>query len=113
MMSSKPNTGEDDDDDDVDFDFFIEEIGTKINERAFRVLKRISGRRVSERNVENMNDPAELIRALVDAAVITNYNLGYLIRMLRTAENNELANRVEEYQNQNQRTRTEKKSIGK
>ncbi|XP_077870619.1 uncharacterized protein LOC144364585 [Saccoglossus kowalevskii] len=87
-------------DDDVDpFDIFIEEIGAEINDAAFRIMKRLSQRKLKiQKKLESMKDPSELIHALVEAKVISENNLSFLSKILKVARKTNLAERVSEYQ---------------
>ncbi|XP_077864683.1 uncharacterized protein LOC144350293 [Saccoglossus kowalevskii] len=96
MSASITDVGESDDSD--EFAIFIEKIGAEIDDAAFRAMKRICCSKLSGNKIESMKDPAELISALEEAAVISEGNLDYLSRLLETVNKTKLVEQLNQYQ---------------
>nr|XP_006811154.1 PREDICTED: uncharacterized protein LOC102809776 [Saccoglossus kowalevskii] len=92
------SSSEDSEDENVHpFDIFVEELGVKITESVFCTMKRLCRRKISTQKMELMKYPADLICALIDAAVISEKNMKYLSEILKVAGEKKLANEVEAY----------------
>ncbi|XP_077869046.1 uncharacterized protein LOC144360008 [Saccoglossus kowalevskii] len=97
ISASITGEADDDEDDSDEFAFFIEKIGSEIDNTTFRAMKRICRSKLSGNKIESMKDPAELISALEEAAVISEGNLDYLSRLLETVNKTKLVKQLKEY----------------
>ncbi|XP_077864615.1 uncharacterized protein LOC144350135 [Saccoglossus kowalevskii] len=97
MSASITDEADADKDDSDEFAFFIENIGAEIDDTAFRSMKRLCRYKLPRKKIDSMKDPAELISALEEAAVLSESDLDYLSKILTTVKQTKLVKKLKEY----------------